>query len=189
MRTDYQALFKRCKITPERRYDVEKIASRIHEKRARYTRTGDAVNTPWWCVGVIHSLESALDFGKHLHNGDPLITRTVHIPRGRPMADPEAGRGQPYTWEESAADALRGRWKPKAWALPDCFDFLEHYNGMGYWLRELNSPYIWGATDAYQGGYFIMDGGFSPTAHSKQVGAAAILEVLMERGAVTFNGV
>lgn len=189
VRSDYLTLFKKARLIPECRGSVEKVVTQMVERSAAYERVSEALGIPWWCIGAIHRLESGASFNGHLHNGDPLASRTVHVPKARPTAPPAAGEGKPYTWDESAIDALRGRWRPKSWALDECLSFLEHYNGMGYWLREINSPYVWGSTSVYEGGYFTKDGSFSPTAISRQVGGAAMLKILMERGAVAFNGV
>ena len=44
----------------------------------------------------------SLDFNRHLHNGDPLSSRTTHIPQNRPV------KGKPpFTWEESTIDVLK----------------------------------------------------------------------------------
>ena len=56
---------------------------------------------PWYVVGLIHTMESSGNFAAHLHNGDPLSARTTHVPAGRPKAG-----APPFTWEESATDAL-----------------------------------------------------------------------------------
>ena len=99
------------------------------------------VGTPWYVVGVIHALESSLNFGRHLHNGDPLTARTVQVPAGRPKT------GQPpFTWEASASDALRyqGFDKWKDWSIPGTLFKLEGYNGFGYrdHHADVPSPYL-----------------------------------------------
>ena len=61
---------------------------------------GTPLDIPWWFVAVIHDLEASRNFNAHLHNGDPLTHRTVHVPKNRPPGNP------PFTFEESARDAL-----------------------------------------------------------------------------------
>lgn len=187
MRTDYRAIFNSMRILADRRQSAEKVASKIKDASPAYERISAALGIPWYCIGAIHSLECGLDFTRHLHNGDSLRARTIHVPAGRPLALPARGEGQAYSWDESAIDALKGRWKPKEWGLEECCAYLERYNGMGYWLRRLNSPYLWGATSAYKAGYFLADGVFSPTAISWQVGAGAIWKIYQERGEVAFG--
>ena len=128
-------------------------------------------------VGIIHSLEAGGDFTRHLHNGDPLTARTTHVPAGRP----KTGK-PPFTWEQSAIDALRGQglaaWKD--WSVPGTLFQLEGYNGFGYRDHhpDVPSPYLWSCSNHYTRGKYVADGRFSPTAVSQQVGAALLLKQL-----------
>jgi hypothetical protein len=125
-------------------------------------------------------MESSLDFRKHLHNGDPLTARTVHVPAGRPP-DGEP----PFTWEESAGDALRLRRIPRwdDWTVPGVLYQLEGYNGWGYRLYHPHvlSPYLWSYSGHYSSGKYVADGRWSDTAVSKQCGAAVIVRRMAER--------
>ena len=56
--------------------------------KARYAAVGKPFGIPWHVVGIIHMLEAAANFTTHLHNGDPLTARTVHVPAGRPARQP-----------------------------------------------------------------------------------------------------
>ena len=90
-------------MRPSRRAAVNQLAARISASRPRYEKVGKALGIPWYVVGIIHSLEASGNFTRHLHNGDPLTARTTHVPAGRP----KTGK-PPFTWEQSAIDALRG---------------------------------------------------------------------------------
>ena len=106
----------------------------------------------------------------HLHNGDPLTARTTHVPAGRPVAnprgEPEAGPRRsapnPYTWEESAADALcqKGLNAWADWTIVGSLFQLEAYNGWGYRMyhSEVLSPYLWSFTNHYTKGKYASDG-------------------------------
>src|SRR5207344_1050510 len=63
----------------------------------------------------------------------------------------------------------------------------ESYNGMGYrrFHPEVKTPYLWSFTHHYTRGKYVADGTWSPTTVSKQVGAAALLRRLAERGAMS----
>jgi len=102
LREEYQALFDTCDIRPQKQQDVATLVTKIAQNRARYNTIANAAGIPWYVVGVMHNMESSLNFSKHLHNGDPLTKRTVHVPQGRPVSGTP-----PFTWEESALDALR----------------------------------------------------------------------------------
>jgi lysozyme family protein len=145
-------------------------------------------------VALIHSLESGLSFSSHLHNGDPLTARTTHVPAGRPVANPTAnpkqapGATNPYTWEESAADALRQKglntWTD--WTIVASLYKLEAYNGWGYRMYHSTvlSPYLWSYTNHYTKGKYAADGKWNANLVSSQAGAAAILREMVDTGLV-----
>jgi lysozyme family protein len=176
-RRRYELLYESCLTRPSRRASVNALSRRIRANRKRYEKVGKAVGVPWYVVGIIHSLEAGGDFTRHLHNGDPLSARTVHVPAGRP----KTGK-PPFTWEQSATDALRGRslgaWKD--WSVAGTLYQLEGYNGFGYRDHHPNvpSPYLWSFSNHYTRGKYVADGRFSPTAVSQQVGAALLLKRL-----------
>jgi lysozyme family protein len=186
LRTEYQQLFDTCEIRPERANLVEKLIKNIEPNRIRYSAVGDPLGIPWYFVGVIHNMESSLGFKGHLHNGDPLTARTVHVPVGRPKT------GQaPFTWEESAMDALQlerlDQWSD--WSVPGTLYKLEAYNGFGYRSRhpEVFSPYLWSFSTHYTKGKYVGDGTFSPSAVSQQCGAAILLRRMSEVGTIQFK--
>lgn len=150
---------------------------RIKANKARYMLIERATDVPWQVVGVIHALECGLDFGRHLHNGDPLTMRTVRVPRGRP----KYGK-PPFKWEESAIDSLafdKLAWLD-SWSLEETLDRLERYNGLGYrkYHPETKSPYLWSGTQHYVKGKYASDGKYDSNLVSKQVGAAVLLKLL-----------
>ena len=176
-RQSYELLYESCLVRPKRRAVVDQLVARITANKARYAKVGKALGVPWYVVGIIHSLEAGGDFSRHLHNGDPLTARTTHVPAGRPPT----GR-PPFTWEQSATDALRqrgmDRWKD--WSIPGTLYELEGYNGFGYRDHHPNvpSPYLWSFSNHYTRGKYVADGRFSASAVSQQVGAALLLKQL-----------
>jgi lysozyme family protein len=58
----------------------------------------------------------------------------------------------------------------------------EEYNGYGYFKHNVNSPYLWSGTNLYSKGKFTADGKYSPTTVSGQLGAAVILQALLNNG-------
>jgi lysozyme family protein len=187
MTINYDALYYQAKIDPNRKSIVDKRVQMILNGKTSYSIVELQTRIPWWCVATVHSLESSLNFHCHLHNGDPLTAKTTHVPRGRPVFSPKNGRNASYTWEESATDALSDRWKPHAWSLGGCLEFLERYNGLGYRILGIFSPYLWSYTDHYTSGLFVKDGYFDRNVVSESVGAAALLKVMEEQGAVSFE--
>src|SRR4051812_36962652 len=181
MRSDYELLFDSCLIQPARAATVNAMVSRIAANRSRYETVGKPLGIPWYVVGLIHAMESGGDFKRHLHNGDPLTARTRNWPPGRPP-----GGTPPFTWEDSASDALRMRklqaWKD--WSIPGVLYQLEGYNGWGY--RDvkppISTPYLWSFSNHYTRGKYVSDGKYSATAVSQQCGAGPLLKRMLEAG-------
>jgi lysozyme family protein len=186
LRLQYQNLFTTCVINPARLGVVTSIISRILPNQARYQSVAGPLGIPWFFVALIHNMEASLNFNCHLHNGDPLTARTVHVPAGRPTS------GQPpFTWEQSATDALtlEGFAGQTDWSLPAILYRLEKYNGFGYRNRTppIMTPYLWSFSNQYTAGKFVADGKFDPNAVSTQCGAAVILFQMGQIGAVNLT--
>ncbi len=183
---EYRELYKSCQTDVLRFDDVDVLVSQIEENRLRYEDVENAIGVPWFVVAAIHSMESGLNFETHLHNGDSLQARTVHVPAGRPK------KGEaPFAWEESAVDALRLRQmhRVRKWTLSRILYELEGYNGWGYRLYHpyVLSPYLWAGSNHYSRGKYVADGRWSDSAKSKQLGAALILRRLEEIGVITLE--
>ncbi len=187
---EYLAAWHAAMVRPEWTARADALASTVLANRARYEAASAASGVPWYVIAAIHCLEgggSRGDFSRHLHNGDPLTSRTTHVPAGRPTAPPSAGEGRPYTWEESAADAL-SRWRGASdWSLPTGLWRLEGFNGFGTRSRGVWSPYLWSGTSLYSRGKYVSDGVWSDSAVSAQVGAVALLKRLETRGAISIS--
>lgn len=183
LRADYESLYARAAIRPDRQVVVSALVRRMVDaaRWPRYVAVAAAIGVPACCVALIHAMESGLDFSRHLHNGDPLSARTVRVPKGRP-----ASGTPPFAWEESAADALRlhglDAWTD--WSLAGMAYVLERYNGFGYRLHHpaVPSPYLWSFTTVYTAGKYVSDKKWSDTAVSKQCGAMALLRELAACG-------
>jgi lysozyme family protein len=159
--------------------ELNLVVDTILKNQARYEAVGKPFGIPFYVLGCLHYRESSSSFNRHLHNGDPLTARTVHVPPGRPV-----NGAPPFTWEESAADALtlRGYANLTGWDLVHCLVRCEAWNGYGYKNRNVPSPYVWSFTSAYSAGKFVADGKYDPTAVDAQPGCAAILKALVIKG-------
>lgn len=188
LKLEYRDLYDRCEVRPERMSDVDRILDAMLANRSHYLQAGATVVAPWYFVAAIHQMESGGRFDRHLHNGDPLTARTVQVPAGRPSTG-----SPPFTWEESAADALRLRKIDQVgeWDIPRLLYELEGYNGWGYRLyhAHVKSPYLWSFSNHYRAGKYVADGTWSDSAVSKQCGAAVILRRLEERGEIALRSV
>lgn len=177
---DYVRLF--LTLLPNDAKAIARQVGRIAAGQERYQVVANRLtNIPWFVIGLIHSLESDLDWQTHLHNGDPLSKRTTHAPRGRPaLGNP------PFSWEESALDALRydGLDEWDDWSISGILYMLEKFNGAGYRSRGINTPYLWSGSQHYSKGKFVADGKFEAKAVSDQLGAGVLLHSLCVSGAV-----
>ena len=186
LRADYGRLFDTCIIRENRTAEVESIVGAMVSNLRRYQQVADVLEMPWFVISVIHLMEASLRFDRHLHNGDPLTERTTHVPPGRPRKGTP-----PFTWEESATDALRlermDRWSD--WSVPGTLYKLEGYNGWGYrkYHPEVLSPYLWSGSNHYTRGKYVADGTFSNSAVSRQIGAAVVLRRMAEKDLAVFD--
>lgn len=169
--------------------DIAAGINLILDGKPRYRTVELETGVPWWFTGILHVLECSASFKRHLHNGDPLTARTVQVPAGRPDGDP------PFTWEESAEDALilKG-WGPDKvarisgvpdWTLPTVLWRFEMWNGFGYRAKGIRTPYLWAGSNLEQPGRYVKDGVWDSARWSSQIGAAVMLKTLISRGIVS----
>lgn len=186
LRKKYEDLFNTCNINLGKAGAVENIISKITPNKSRYETVGNRLGIPWYFIAVIHNMESGLSFKRHLHNGDPLTARTVHVPKGRPVKG-----SPPFTWEASAEDSLQyqklDKWTD--WSLPGVLYKIEEYNGWGYRSKHPHvlSPYLWSFSNHYTKGKYVADGTWSETAVSQQCGAAVLLRRMAEKGIIDLD--
>lgn len=176
LKDEYQAWFNACQVRPGQQDAVDYYVKKLRQGQPSYEQVGQDMNgIPWYFIGVIHGMECGFNFNGHLHNGDPLTARTVHVPAGRPQTGTP-----PFTWRQSARDALtmKGFQQVTDWSMPHILFFLERYNGMGYRMRRTATPYLWSFSNLYSKGKFVQDGHFDPDAVSKQCGAALMLKAV-----------
>lgn len=184
LRAEYQNLFDTCIIKPDKYITVDAVVNKILAGKSRYESVGLPLNIPWHFIGIVHYMEGSCNFKTHLHNGDSLTAKTIHVPSGRPL-----GGTAPYTWEFSAQDALNlkmlNKWSD--WDIPGVLYKLEGYNGFGY--RNLNqpipSPYLWSFSNHYNKGKYVADGRYDANAVSVQCGAAVLLRRFAEKQLIT----
>jgi lysozyme family protein len=177
-------LFATSTTPPTQQARLDEYVTKLLRGRDRYEAVGKRVNVPWYVIGITHGIEAGFRFDVHLHNGDPLTARTVHVPRGRPpTGDP------PFSWEDSAVDAFTfgALAESSDWSLARTLLRWEKYNGLGYRRHGINTPYLWACTNHYTSGKFVADRAFSPTAVAAFCGAAAVLKRLLDTRVIEFN--
>lgn len=179
----YEAMFKSMVVRPSVAWGASKVcADKIVPNKDHYQSVGLKTGVPWWWIACVHHMESGNKFDRHLHNGDPLTERTTHVPSGRPIEG-----NPPFTWEESAVDALTGNpavASQKTWKLENALWLFEKFNGLGYEMHGINSPYVWSGCQHYKKGRYVSDGEWDAGSVSEQIGAAVILKELINIGEV-----
>lgn len=170
----YANLWKKTELV--KRTQAIQIADRIVKNLSAYTPITQATGVPEWAIGILHYRESNLNFGTYLGNGQTLSRKTTIVPKGR---GPFLGKG---AFTRGAIDALEmmNFHKIKDWTAARFLYESERFNGFGYFMRGINSPYVWGGTNHQQRGKFVRDGVFDPTVMDTQLGSAAILKALCE---------
>jgi lysozyme family protein len=170
--SEYRKLFETLVLVDKRKGIIDDCRTRLAQGRSRYEKVSIVTGVPWFLVGIFHQLECR-SFNVHLHNGDPLNARTVHVPIGRPLSGLP-----PFTWEESAVDTLRYRHMNEVtdWTIEAFLYQLEVTNGMGYRMHGVHSPYLWGGSNHYSKGRYVADGSFDPEAVSRIIGGAIQLK-------------
>ncbi len=136
-----------------------------------YLEVEHATGVLWPHVAVLHRRESDANFSTYLGNGDPLNRHTVHVPRGR---------GPFPTFLAGAIDALRldGLTNVIDFRLEKILWYSEIFNGLGYEMHGLPSPYLFGGSNIQRAGKYVSDGVWSSTTWDSQPGCAPILAMI-----------
>lgn len=184
LENEYRDLIDTMEVSESWLPILNRYTLKIQENKSRYETVEEKTGVPWEMIGAIHAMEGGLDFCTHLHNGDPLTSKTKCVPSGRPIK----GKA-PFKWEDSAADALiiKDLDKIDDWSPARVAYELERYNGFGYRNNhpETLSPYLWSGTNHYTSGKYTSDHEWSITAKSKQLGALPIYFKLKEKSNLT----
>jgi lysozyme family protein len=177
MADEYRRCFDLCRIRPEHAAEIRVRVARLMDNANRYKPVAADTQVPWYFIAIVHMMESNANFATHLHNGDPLSARTVRVPAGRPV------QGKPpFTWEESAFDALKfeGMTGLSDWNTATMLYRWEKFNGMGNRAHGIFSPYLWSYSNLYEKGRFVADHVFDPNSVSKQCGAGVLLKAMQD---------
>jgi lysozyme family protein len=179
LQAEYATLWTEMVIDERKIGEIDRIVNAIRTHQTRYAAVEQTTGVPWHVIATIHYLEADLDFNTHLHNGDPLTARTVHVPAGRPLTG-----SPPFSWEESAVDALNydGLSSNHDWSLEHTAYVLEAFNGWGYRLNhpEVKSPYLWSFSSLYSRGKYVGDHHWSSAAVSDQCGAMVAISRMQQ---------
>ena len=176
LKNGYANLWRKAEVTSTSA--AAKAAKYIVDHRDQYEEAARGIGHEeiWPLVGAIHWRESGGDFGGVLHNGQHIIgtnQKTTIVPKGR---------GPFATWQEAASDALKlqGWDKIDDWPIERWLYEAEIFNGLGYFSKGVNSPYVWAGTSLQQRGKYVSDGTYSAGTWDQQLGVAAILKAVFD---------
>ena len=184
---DQSARWRAAKLDPRRSIELDKLMDRWRQTSAKYEAVAKMKpnGVPAVVAFCLFYRESDNDFRCSPAQGDRLDRRSVNEPKGR-----IPGKFPPFLWADAAFDAYyvvdhldRCNWKNAQSAL----DKMESFNGFGYRAKGVAAPYLWAGTTLYgiegaPGGKYVRDGVFDRTARDKQLGVAAIMLRMRERG-------
>jgi lysozyme family protein len=164
-------------IKPEHLAEVLEVARRLvaPAAKARYQALSTRTGVPWWVIAVIHEREADQDWSRSLAQGDKWDRPSVHVPANRPAFP---------SWDAAGYDALvncapyAARWKD--WSIGGTLVLFGEYNGLGYAMRGVPTPYDWADTDQYVSGKFTSDRHYDPRAVDHQIGCAALLKCMAD---------
>lgn len=175
---EYASQWDTMIIKPERVAEAVRAAQYAIANKSMYQSVQDATGVPWPMTACDHRRESDAEdkygnplFTSYLGNGQPLNRVTTIVPKDR---------GPFHSFLEGAKDAYAYDHMDKVidWRLEKMLFWLEGFNGEGYHLRRLPSPYLWGGTNIQKKGKYIADHKWSPNALDKQLGVAPILVMI-----------
>lgn len=177
---------KQCddmEIKPGRLAEFKQYAEFAIANKAIYQEVADATGVQWYHVAVIHRRESDAKFSTYLGNGQSLSRVTTEVPRGRgPFTGPRA-------FFNGCVDALHLDGLDKVvppWPLEKILYFCEVFNGAGYSMRGLPSPYIFGGTSIQRPGKYVSDGVWDGSTWDSQPGCAGILWMIAHLDTTVF---
>lgn len=172
----YDQLWSGMVVRAEHEAGIRSICSKLIEGKNVYASVAKDVwgdGKYWWFVAITDQMEGGGGHRTHLHNGDSLHDYTHDDPAGRP----HVGHEPPFTFNESAVDALQGVSTPISISLA-AFNW-EKYNGWGYLNKPIQDPYLASFSNMYEKGKWIRDHVYDENAVSNQPGALTILKVLI----------
>ena len=161
-------------MTSEQKDELQEFKTKFNENKEKYKEVERATGVPAELIAAIHWRESNGDFTTYLHNGEQLGTTTVTVPEGIFFDEGE--------WVAAAIDAISSS-HPETIDknnIETFYQFAEEYNGLGYKMNGMASPYVWSGTTEYQGGKYVADGHLDREYYDKQLGVAVMLKSLLE---------
>jgi lysozyme family protein len=168
----YRDEWDRMVINQSRLHEFTGYAQFAIDHKTTYVECATATGVPWEMLAVIHRREGNSNFTTYLGNGQSLLYRTTIVPIGRgPFTGPNA-------FVNGAVDAVKqeGWSNIQDWRLEKMLYYCELFNGVGYEMHGIPSPYLWGGTNVQVPGKYISDHVFNYHVMDSQPGCAPMLQ-------------
>lgn len=170
LKPKYQNWLKHVRVT---RFNAARLQADIISRLLPvYNPIAKETNVPVSWIGAINYRESSNSLYRYFGNGDPLNHKTVHVPKGR---------GPFKNFQEGCLDALRMMKLANLnnWTLDYFCWQSERYNGFGYEMHGVPSPYVFGGTNIQTRGKYEEDGHWNGGAWDTQLGVLPIYYALV----------
>ena len=154
--------------------DISNFKNIYNNNISTYSLIAERTGVPAVLVAAIHYRESNANFNTYLHNGDPLGTPTVNVPKGKNFNN----------FVDAAVDALsmKDSFREMYKLTSDSTDivamcaYAEVYNGLGYYNNGRISPYVYSGTNIYTSGKYVSDGSFKANVVDSQPGIYILIK-------------
>jgi lysozyme family protein len=187
LKGEYAQLIAAAHIRPECEHVLQKTAERLLHDKPVYQRIFDATGVPVAVLMALSEREMSGNLHCYLGNGQRLTMRTTIVPKNRgPFPDTIDG------FVAGALDALhldgldQVARTTEGWSMPRFGYESEDWNGFGYRLHGIPTPYFVGGTTVQKPGKFVRDHVYSTTKPDgtplmdPQLGTLAIVEELFK---------
>ena len=181
---DQAARWQAARVNPAQTIALDKLVDRWKRTAAVYraVQTMKPGGVPAPVAFCLFYREADNNMACSPAQGDPLTHRSRNVPSGR-----IPGKTPPFQWADAAYDAyyVCDRLDLKDWrTAASSLAAMEGFNGTGYarFHPSVPTPYLWSGTTLYARGKYVSDGRFDPLAVDRQLGVAAILKRMQERG-------
>jgi lysozyme family protein len=175
LREEYTALLVHMKIT--RTAVVDLTAKRLLRfvDQGCYAEVAAKTGIPQPVIAASFEREASSNFNLSPAQGDPWRQRSVHVPKNRgPFASWTAAAIDAYHLDHlDAVGAKNWSWERA------CFE-EELFNGFGYRIHGVHSPYLFAGSSAYTKAKFTGDGRFNASAVDQQLGVIPIMYRMVE---------
>jgi len=137
--------------------------NKLKKNRERYENCPRPKGVPWFFIATIHMMEASGSFKNTIADGSSL---------------PERVTWEDDTFNQLVKEGLRNT------VIKNINDFgyeAEKWNGFGYALKGINSPYIFSGSNHGVGvGKYVSDGKYDATAISSQLGILVMVKKWIE---------